>query len=501
MPSYTEIERKYDVAPHIVTPALNVLAGVATVGQPVQHDLVATYYDTADLALAHARTTLRRRTGGDDEGWHLKLPRDDGREEIREPLGDDVPAALLDRVRAHVGDHEIVPIARIRTRRLSRHLFDDGGNVLAEFCDDDVKASRLHPDTEDISWREWELEIVDGSPDLLDRAEELIVSAGASVATGPSKLLRVLGPAAEPARRTPPAADATTGEALLAYLRSMVDLLAQHDPLVRQDAEDAVHQMRVASRRLRSVLATYRPILDREQTDPVRDELRWLSGELGLARDSEVMLERLHALVVEQPAELTLGPVAQRLDAHLGERYREGRRHAEDALNSDRYYRLLDTLAELLDRPPFTGSADTSAAKLLPKLLNRDWKRSRKRISSVDEADSADARDHALHEVRKAAKRLRYGADSAEPVLGARASELSSMAEDVQDVLGEHQDTIMSRPVLRTLGVQAHLAGENGFTFGRLHALEEARAEQLRGRYEEVLTVFPDQKVKAWLRG
>jgi CHAD domain-containing protein len=259
--------------------------------------------------------------------------------------------------------------------------------------------------------------------------------------------------------------------------------------------------MRVASRRLRSALATYRPILDREQTDPLRDELRWLSGELGLARDSEVMQERLRALVVQQPVELVLGPVPQRLDAHLAERHREGRRHAEQALDSDRYYRLLDALNALLEQPPFIAAATTPAADQLPDLLHRDWRRTRKRIDAAAEAESDEARDHGLHEVRKAAKRLRYGADSAAPVLGSRAKELSSLAEDVQDTLGEHQDTIVSRPVLRLLGVQAHLAGENGFTYGRLHALEEARAEHLRSRYEELQTTLPPKKLKPWLSG
>ncbi|MGH3507067.1 MAG: CHAD domain-containing protein, partial [Nocardioidaceae bacterium] len=448
MASYMEIERKYDVGQHLIGPELHEVPGVASVGQPVTHDLDATYFDTADLDLLRVHVTLRRRSGGEDEGWHLKLPGDgDTREEVRRPLSGDgsgshdareVPVELLDRVRVVVLDHPVIPVARIRTRRRTSLLMDNGGRVLAEFCDDEVTAERLHPDRESTSWREWELELVDGDELLLERAEELILAGGAAPASGPSKLARILGPALESlqdaAASSPTlSSDATAGETLAAYITAMVGRLRQHDPLVRQDAEDAVHQMRVACRRLRSALATYRPILERSSTDPIRDELKWLGGELSLARDSEVIQARLESLVRDEPVELVMGPVTARLEGYLRERHRTGREHAQAALESDRYFRLLETLDDLAAHPPLTDAARTPAATLLPRLLHRDAKRLRKRVRAASEATTPESRDRALHEVRKAAKRLRYGADSAVPVLGQRAKALSEMAEAVQD--------------------------------------------------------------------
>jgi CHAD domain-containing protein len=110
-------------------------------------------------------------------------------------------------------------------------------------------------------------------------------------------------------------------------------------------------------------------------------------------------------------------------------------------------------------------------------------------------------RDAALHETRKAAKRLRYAAESAVPVFGGRAKKLARRAERVQVVLGEHQDTVVARQTLRELGAQAYLHDENGFTFGRLHALEQARAEELMTLYPTELDRLPARRLDRWLDG
>ncbi len=509
MTSYEEIERKYDVGKHVVTPDLHELPAVTVVSQPRELTLDASYFDTSDLALARAQITLRRRSGGDDEGWHLKIPRTgDSREEVRLPLTADngaVPAALLDRVRAQVLDHALLPVARICTRRIVWQLLDDNDVVLAEFCDDHVTAERLPAAGSPMTWREWELELIDGDAELLEAGHVVVLASGAAVASEPSKLARVLGTTPEPTQEAEPLSakaegDVTTRDAFLAYVGAMVERIREHDPLVRQDAPDAVHQMRVALRRLRSVLATYRPVLGREQTDALRDELKWSAGQLALARDSEVMLERFDTLVSAQPAELVLGGVTGRIDRHLRGQHQAGLAQAEAALDDERYFRLLDSLVRLSSGAALTAKADDPAAARLPHLLKRDWKRLRRRMHAVDEATDRAGRDRALHEVRKAAKRLRYAADSAVPALGVRADELSGRAEAIQDLLGEHQDTTVARGMLRTLGVQAHLDGDNGFTFGRLHALEECRSDQLRSEYADVVQGLPAKQFKRWLR-
>jgi hypothetical protein len=176
-----EIERKFDVGETTQLPPLHQLPGVDRVEQPVEHQLDATYFDTADLALATRGMTLRRRTGGEDAGWHLKLPVAlDMRREIREPLAVDpniVPQPFLLLLRVHVRDRVLIPVARLQTRRKVHRLRDVNGEVLADFCDDRVQADRLGPDPAILTWREWELELADGSTTLLDAAQSMLAVA------------------------------------------------------------------------------------------------------------------------------------------------------------------------------------------------------------------------------------------------------------------------------------------------------------------------------------
>jgi CHAD domain-containing protein len=223
-------------------------------------------------------------------------------------------------------------------------------------------------------------------------------------------------------------------------------------------------------------------VVDREAGDRIRVELKWLAGELGVARDAEVQREHFAAEVAEQPAELVMGRVAGRIDDHLRGVYKEGRAGAMAALESVRYFRLLDALEELIAKPPLVGD-DRKAAKQIGDLLDHDWRRMRKAVKRAKAAETSAEEDHELHEVRKAAKRLRYAAESAVPVLGDGAAELAARAEEVQEVLGEHQDSVVSRDLLRQLAVQVHLDGGNAFTFGRLHAAEEIRGTKSRNAF------------------
>ena len=219
------------------------------------------------------------------------------------------------------------------------------------------------------------------------------------------------------------------------------------------------------------------------------------------ARDAQVLRQRLTALVDEQPAELVLGRVSTRLDESLRRRYVAGLAVADEALDSERYVGLLDRLQEFLDDPPFTGDAWRPAREVTPGLLEKDLQRVHERHERYQRARSEPERDVALHEVRKASKRLRYAAETTLPVFGSQAARLASRAETVQELLGDHQDTVVSRTVLREMAVQASLAGEDAFTFDRLHGLEEARAEQLDATVPELLAKLPrPDDLRSWLR-
>jgi inorganic triphosphatase YgiF len=198
----TETERKYDVDAGFVVPDLAGSGGVDSMGPPDVQHLAATYYDTDDLRLIGSRITLRRRTGGDDAGWHIKLPvGGDTRRELHFPLdlpGHPVPEEIAARVARWSGGAPLRPVARLETRRTVHRLLDQAGQVLAELADDQVTGSRPDPADPDRwrqqdAWREVEVELKSGTPEVLDAAAAGLAAAGARPSRSASKLARVLG--------------------------------------------------------------------------------------------------------------------------------------------------------------------------------------------------------------------------------------------------------------------------------------------------------------------
>jgi CHAD domain-containing protein len=480
-----EIERKFDVPVGFVVPDLSDVPGVARVAPPVQQQLDATYFDTPDLRLAANKTTLRRRTGGDDAGWHLKRPRADGdRDELHAPLGravKTVPAVLLTPVAVHLRGARPEPVVRLATARTVHRLLDGDGAVLAEVAQDEVSASRPSANRRVATvdtWSELEVELIGGDRALLDAVVDRVVAAGATPSASASKLSRALGdrlPAARPGRPQG-VKKGSAGAVLLEHLREHVGRLKAHDPLVRADAHDAVHQMRVATRRLRSALATFRPMVDREVTDPLRGELQWLGNALGDARDAEVTRDHLRGLVQAQPPEFVLGPVVERITTSLDARYRAVHDQALVDLGTPRYFALLDALDRLVADPPFTPAARGRADGVLLPLVARTFTRIRKLVDAAEAETDPHHHDGLLHEVRKAAKRARYAGEALVPTYGRPAKAWAVKMEGIQEALGEHQDTVVIREKLLALAEEAFTAGENTFTYGRLHGLEDKRA-------------------------
>jgi CHAD domain-containing protein len=506
MDRYSEVERKFDADPGALLPDLSGAA--AAVSEAVESQLDATYFDTADTRLARHHVTLRRRTGGDDAGWHLKLPAGlDERTEVRLPLGRatrKVPVALAREVRALVRDRPLVPIAVLRTTRIEQRLLDGDGNTLATIADDTVLGQRLADGAvQQSTWREVEVELVDGDRSLLDAVSSLLQAGGLTASGSSSKLARVLGDSAQPTPEAAPeamssAGRATAGTVVLAHLEQQVDKLVMHDRGARVDEPDAVHQMRVATRRLRSALATYRPLLDRERTDPVRQELKWLGQVLGRPRDTEVLHWRLRDLVAAQRGELVLGPVGARVDLELGDRHRGAHADLVAALDGDRYFRLLDALDSVLAEAPLTARAGKPAAAQLPALVGRAAGRVDRAARAVAGDRSPQERNQGLHEVRKSAKRARYAAESAVLVSGKPATRLAERMEALQNVLGEHQDSVAAQSLLLQLAMAAQVSGENGFTFGLLYAQERARADDARRAYEPALRKASTTRARRW---
>ncbi|MEU8518140.1 CYTH and CHAD domain-containing protein [Streptomyces sp. NPDC048577] len=477
-----EIERKYEATPGTRLPDLTRAPGVSAVLERGVTELDAVYYDTAGLRLAADSLTLRRRTGGGDAGWHLKFPVASGiRDEIRAPLADTLPRPLAGLLRSRVRDERVVPVVRLRSSRDVRHLLDASGTLLAEVSVDVVHAERLGGGgAGGTGWTEIEVELADDAdPAVLDAVEKRLRKAGVHPSASPSKLARALeetggGPATP--GRTPPTVpgEHTAGGLVLAYLRDQYEAIVALDPAVRRNLPDAVHRMRVATRRLRSAFKTYRKVLDRTATDPLGEELTWLAGELGVARDQEVLADRLRAGVDDLPRTLVLGPVRGRLRIWTRTRAGAARRRVLTTLDSPRYLDLLAALDDLLADPPLRRAAHRDAGPVLTAAVLRDHARLAARAEHALGLTPGHELDLALHETRKAAKRCRYAAEAATPALGKPARKLAEKVKAVQSVLGEHQDGVVARDALRHLAVQAHAAGESAFTWGLLHGREEA---------------------------
>ena len=487
MSDHHEIERTFTVDSRTTMPDLAGVGAVASVGPPVVVDLEAAYLDTPDLALVRAGITLRRRTGGGDEGWHLKLPVGAGRDEVHQPLGEtdgdgadeQVPAALRDLVRAYAGGQELGVVATIGTRRTTSELLDIDDAVLAEVCDDEV-TGRL-PDGPTVSWREWEVELVGGDLELLDLITDELAEEGVVPARTQRKIEAVLGDRlCEP---TPPE------HPLVAYLAAQVDALRTQDVAIRRGQDRGVHQARVACRRIRSALAAYRPLVDTEVTEPVRAELRWLGHALGDTRDAVVARELLLAALESEDPELVHGPVRERVVSTYDARAREGMAGAVQVLDGERYAALVVALRSLVEQPPLV-LPDEPSHKAMAKRLRTQARRVARRLAEVHQAESAEARELAWHEVRKGAKRLRYAAEVARPQLGKPAKRLVREVKEVTQVLGERQDTVVVRTHLLTLAQEAAAAGEPTFTYGLLHARQEALQVELAYRAWETLDML-----------
>lgn len=496
---HVEVELKYDVPESTVFPSFDGICTVARVEKQPPQTLDAEYFDTPGHDLARHRITLRRRTGGEDAGWHLKLPAGaDARTEVHAPLeggahgeGTEAPADLVDIVLAIVRDRPLVPVARITTTRTVVRLFDADGAALAEFCDDEVGAWAIDPADgcagEQQHWHEWELELADGEreggAELLERLGNRLLDAGAKPAGHGSKLAKVLadGLATEAEPVEPPS------DPVHRAVAEQVDEMLVWDRAVRADVYDSVHQMRVISRKIRSLLQASEDAFGLTDDAWVLDELRQLAAVLGVARDAEVLAERYERALDDLPPELVRGPVRERLVDGAKRRYQAGLRRSLAAMRSPRYFRLLDALENLVTAEV---AAPAPGEEHAPVTIDSAYKRVRKAVRTAEQAVD-EHKDEALHRIRKGAKRLRYVAAAT------GESKVSSSAKVIQTLLGDHQDSVVSRTHLSQVAEAAHAAGEDTFTYGLLYQLEDDLANRSREQLDDALNTLKRSVRKA----
>jgi CHAD domain-containing protein len=402
-------------------------------------------------------------------------------------------------------------VVRLQTRRRERPVLAPDGRILALLAQDQVTATTpagagvAKASSPITQWSELEVELAEGDRDLLREIGIRMGTSGAVAASSPSKLARALQDRAPQPRTSSSPPTGSAGAILLAHLTAQVRRLESNDPLVRADAPDAVHQMRVASRRLRSTLTTFRPLFDRALTEPLRDQLQWLGTVLGAARDAEVIRDHLIALVTAEPPDLVLGPVRERIVTTLTDRYRAAHDGVLAELDSERYFALLDDLDRLVTDLPLLASAvdragkPDKADKLLLPLVGKSWKTLERLHRTLEEQADPIRRDLALHDLRKAAKRARYAGEALTSHYGDDAARWATAMEAVQEILGAHQDTVVIRDQLRLLATQAHAAGEDTFSYGRLHALEQARADSTAQQFTPIWERAADPALRRWL--
>ena len=389
------------------------------------------------------------------------------------------PYELRDVVLAIVRLRTLQPVARISTTRTVDMLHDATGAAVAEFCDDVVTAA-AEPDGEPQTWREWELELAedaDVAPDLLDRLSNRLFDAGAEPAGHGSKLAKVLDAARGGSDEQPAEPAPASSDPVRRAVAEQVEELLVWDRAVRVDAWDSVHQMRVVTRKIRSLLQSSEGSFGISDDAWVLDELRLLAGVLGVARDAEVLAEKYEQALDGLPDELVRGPIRERLVDGARSRYQTGWRRSLTAMRSERYFRLLDALEALVATQPAPAAPGEEPA---PVSIGSAYKRIRKAAKRADTAHDED-RDEALHRIRKGAKRLRYTAAAT------GAAKVADRAKTIQTLLGDHQDAVVSRTHLSHQAETAHAAGEDTFTYGLLYQQEDDLAQRSRDQLGDAL--------------
>lgn len=492
--AHREREDKFDVDAGFVMPELSGFTPEGGQQRDSTVRLRSTYYDTVELTLLALQVTLRRRDGDTDTdtdtGWHLKLPAGRARTELQVGLAaghgfpdDGVPAELATLLSGLVAVAELRPVAIVDTERRLQ-LFADADDVTVAQVADDLVHAGVPGDAAAVSqWREVEIELGTGTggQTLLRTVGERLLAAGARRSAGASKLARALG--SVPGRGAAVAdltARSAGSDAVTGYLAAQYHALGAGHVSLRRGL-DPVHATRVATRRLRSTLRVFGELFDPATAAGLDTELGWYAGLLGQVRDRQVQRARFAAALDSLPPELTLGPVAAHIQAQLLSEQLHHHDQLMAALDTARYRQLMSTVAAWASGPPFTpaaGDDPDGVARLVRKATRRTGRKTGRRLRAA----LATGEDVALHRARKAAKRARYAAELAAPVLGKKAARAAiKHHKRLQTVLGEHQDSVVAADLLRRLGAEAGTtAGHNGFTYGLLYAHEQAAARASR---------------------
>jgi CHAD domain-containing protein len=426
--------------------------------------LRATYHDTEDFRLGRHGITLRRRSEDGSDRWQLKLPAGDARLELEWDADEsEVPQELAALLTAYVRGRPLRPIAELHTLRRAVQVAWHG-RPAAEVVHDTVEVFDGRRVVR--SFAEVEIEqLADGAEPVVARLERRLRAAGARRSDGRPKVFQALDLPAP--RRPRPKRGAPAIEHLRAYLVAQVDALLRFDPAVRRGEPRGVHGMRVATRRMRSALRETRRLLSDAWVRETRDELDWLAGVLGDVRDADVFAAWIEGEVTAMDGSAAIGGAD--LLRLVGERSQPARARLARTLDSPRYLALLERLEGIAESLPASPRRER-----LERTLRRSTKHARRKLRRT----RGRTDDALLHEARIATKRARYAAEVAGGALRGRAHRVARRAEEIQTILGEHQDAVVAEERLSELA--AHATPAAAFVAGRLVERQEARREAAR---------------------
>jgi CHAD domain-containing protein len=512
-----EREMKFAVDVGFELPNLSKVAG-STLRLP-QQSLNTAYFDTPDLRLWQRGITLRHREGEERHTgqWTMKLPEegtDDSLDRLElswAGMREEVPAEATRILQGAIRRSMLGRIVVLESLRRRVVLRDGKGTELGEIDDDLVTVA--HGTERGRSFRQIEFEFGnDLSPadhdDLVDALLKKLRKAGARPETE-QKFEKALGPGAPCARggKGGIGRRSSLQDVVQASIADGLDRVLDYDYRLRLDPTDppvrAVHQARVACRRLRSDLKTYGPLLDPVWLDHTTTELKWIGGRLGQVRDADVLTDRLGLRQVDADSVADGNP---HLRARLFGQRRDFCVELAEDMKSERYLELLDHLHAAALAPPLSRGkgrrpglgrrlrARHPAREALPALVRRPWKELQRRVRRAGPHPT----DRQLHRIRIASKQLRYASEAAAPVMGGVALRAAGWAEALQTVLGEHHDAVAAEEWLRLAALDGN--GMTGFAAGLRVAHERRLQRKLRHEWRGVWSSLSSKKTTRWLR-
>ncbi len=489
---------------------LGVQGALKLVEAPATWDeLVCEHFDTDDLQLVRRGITLTHSAGTPSQ-WSLELPKPTKsgvhQSECRliqlDGDGGDPPVELLDLLTAYLRDRRVHAVVQLHTTRLTHLILDSGAEVVAEIDEDSTAVKRA--DRIAARFRHIEIGVCPAAaPDLLDALVNRLRDAGATEPDPLSALVRSLGPRALSQPELQPLSltqDSTAGDVLKRAMNASVNLVLDHDHVIRLDDDiEGVHQARVGTRRLRSNLRSFAGALDPGWAPSLADHLRWLARSLGEVRDCDVLLSQLRVSLSELPEVDRRG--AEPLLALLAQQRAVTQQRLLGALRSTRYVELMDELVASVQVPSFAPIAEDR-----PKKLVSFVKRPFRKVTKAVERFGLDPTDEELHELRIDVKRARYATEVIAPALGDEMRTFAKALAGFGDLLGNHHDASVAEAWLRGAVVAAAGGSEGSredqldvvLAAGQIIASQRELRRQLRrelpAAWEKVTLAVPWKK-------